>query len=51
MMNENSKDTLKSLLTKLSAVRVTLTDEEQLFMDRLILSSKEEVTANLRMMS
>ena len=47
-MDENLKDTLKSLLTKLSAVRVTLTDEEQSLLDQLILSSKEEVQAHYK---
>jgi hypothetical protein len=44
-MTENLQDTLKSLLTKLSAVRVTLTDPEQSLLDQLILGSKEEVAA------
>src|SRR4030065_320887 len=47
-MTENLKDTLKSLLTKLSAVRVTLTDEEQSLLDQLILSSSEEVQAHYK---
>jgi hypothetical protein len=44
-MTENLQDTLKSLLTKLSAVRVTLTDPEQSLLDQLILGSEEEVAA------
>jgi len=45
-MAEYSNDPLRSLLTKLSAVRVTLTDEEQSLLDQLILSSTEEVQAH-----
>jgi hypothetical protein len=45
-MTENIKDTLKSLLAKLSAVRVTLTDAEQSLLDQLILSSSAEVQAH-----
>jgi len=44
-MTENLHDILKSLLTKLSAVRVTLTDPEQSLLDQLILGSNEEVAA------
>ena len=47
-MTENLNYNLKSLLTKLSAVRVTLTDEEQSLLDQLILSSKAEVHAHYR---
>jgi hypothetical protein len=47
-MSENMKDVLKSLLSKLSAVRVTLTDEEQFLLDQLVLSSREEVQAHYR---
>ena len=47
-MSENSKDVLKSLLSKLSAVRVTLTDDEQFLLDQLLLSSREEVQAHYR---
>ena len=47
-MSENLKDTLKSLLTKLSAVRVTLSDEEQALLDQLILSSRDEVQAHAK---
>jgi hypothetical protein len=39
------QDTLKSLLTKLSAVRVTLSDQEQSLLDQLILGSEAEVKA------
>jgi hypothetical protein len=44
-MTENLEDVLKSLLNKLSAVRVTLTDQEQSLLDQLILGSPEETAA------
>ena len=44
-MDENMKNTLASLLVKLSAVRVTLTDAEQSLLDQLILSSPAEAQA------
>ena len=44
-MTENLQDVLKSLLNKLSAVRVTLTDQEQFLLDQLILGSPAEAAA------
>jgi hypothetical protein len=45
-MNENDKAILKSLLTKLSAVRMTLNDEEQAVLDLLVQGSLVEVEAH-----
>ncbi|NJD58869.1 MAG: hypothetical protein FIA98_05660, partial [Anaerolineae bacterium] len=44
-MTENLNENLRSLLIKLSAVRVTLTDAEQSLLDQLILGSEAEVKA------
>jgi hypothetical protein len=44
-MTEKMEEVLKSLLSKLSAVRVTLTDQEQALLDQLILGSPAEVAA------
>jgi hypothetical protein len=45
-MAKNLNEPLKSLLNKLSAVRVTLNDDEQSLLDQLIVSSSDEVWAH-----
>jgi hypothetical protein len=43
-MNKFDKAVMRSLLAKLSAVRITLEDEEQALLDQLILGSQAEVS-------
>ena len=45
-MNVQEKAIMKSILTKLSALRVTLDDDEQEVLDQLILGSPAEVEAH-----
>ena len=45
-MNVMGQKAMESLLAKLSAVRVTLSDEEQVLLDQLILGAQDEVAAH-----
>lgn len=42
------RETLKSLLIKLSAVRVTLSDDEQALLDQLLLGGGHEVEGHIQ---
>lgn len=45
-MNTKGRIYMKSLLAKLSAMRVTLSDEERVLLDQMILGSQAEVGAH-----
>lgn len=46
-MNAKGRIYMKSLLAKLSAMRVTLSDEEQELLDQMIIGSQAEVNAHM----
>jgi hypothetical protein len=45
-MNAKGRIYMKSLLAKLSAMRATLSDEERVLLDQMILGSQAEVSAH-----